>query len=302
MPINMPSKLPAKGILQQENIFVMAKERAESQDIRPLNILILNLMPEKIKTETQIMRLIGNTAIQVNVDLLRPDSHTPKTTSEEHLKEFYQTFSQIKDRRYDGMIITGAPVERLEFEQVTYWQELTEIMEWSKTHVTSTLHICWGAQAGLYYHYGVPKYECGAKLSGIYDHQVLQEHHRLLRGFDEEFYAPHSRYTEVRHDDLEEIEDLEILVESSEAGVYLVASKNGKHIFLSGHPEYDCYTLHEEYMRDIEREDQIDPPVHYYPDNNPEKKPRHTWRSHAHLLFMNWLNYYVYQETPFEWE
>jgi homoserine O-succinyltransferase len=302
MPINIPNHLPAKEILQNENIFIMDEHRAYSQDIRPLNIVIFNLMPEKEKTETQLLRLLGNSALQVHITFLRPSTHLAKTTSQEHLEEFYKTFRQIKSQKFDGMIITGAPIEHLEFHEVTYWEEMKEIMEWSKENVTSTLHICWGAQAGLFHHFEIPKYTLKQKLSGIYLHDVLKEKVKLLRGFDEEFYAPHSRYNEIRLEDIQEVEDLELLSTSEEAGIYLLASKNGRQIFLTGHPEYDCSTLNEEYQRDLNKELSINIPVHYYPNNDPNNKPKHTWRSHAHLLFMNWLNYYVYQETPYNWK
>jgi homoserine O-succinyltransferase len=302
MPINIPNHLPAKEILQNENIFIMDENRAYSQDIRPLTIVILNLMPEKKKTETQILRLLGNSSLQVNIAFLRPSTHTSKTTSQEHLEEFYKTFHQIKKQKFDGMIITGAPIEHLEFNNVTYWEELKEIMDWSTENVTSTLHICWGAQAGLFHHFGVPKYAIEQKISGIYRHSTLKENVKLLRGFDEEFDAPHSRYTEIRLDDIEKVADLELLSTSEEAGVYLLATKNGRQIFLTGHPEYDCLTLDEEYHRDIDKELEIQIPTNYYPNSDPKQRPKHTWRSHAHLLFMNWLNYYVYQETPFHWK
>jgi homoserine O-succinyltransferase len=302
MPINIPNHLPAKEILQNEDIFIMDENRAFQQDIRPLNIVILNLMPEKEKTETQLLRLLGNSALQIYITFLRVSTHTSKTTSQEHLKEFYKTFKQIKDQKFDGMIITGAPIEHLEFEDVTYWEELKEIMDWTNEHVTSTLHICWGAQAGLYHHFGIPKYPLSQKVSGIFSHSLLKEQVQLLRGFDDEFYAPHSRYTEVRKEDIDQVEELELLSSSPDAGIYLLASKSGNHIFLTGHPEYDCLTLNEEYQRDLNKEIPIQMPTHYYPNNDPSKKPRQTWRSHANLLFMNWLNYYVYQETPYHWK
>jgi homoserine O-succinyltransferase len=302
MPINLPNNLPAKEILQNENIFIMDEERAYQQDIRPLNIVILNLMPEKEKTETHLLRLLGNSALQVNIRFLRPSTHTSKNTAKEHLEQFYKTFHQIKDYKFDGMIITGAPIEHLEFEDVTYWDEIKEIMTWSKENVTSTLHICWGAQAGLYHHFGISKYSLQEKVSGIFQHKTLQENVKLLRGFDEQFYAPHSRYTEIRQEEIEKISDLELLSTADDAGVYLVASKDGKQIFLTGHPEYDCYTLKEEYQRDIKKEVEVSIPKNYFPDDDPTKKPIHQWRSHANLLFINWLNYYVYQETPYNWK
>jgi homoserine O-succinyltransferase len=302
MPINIPEDLPAKEILQHENIFVMDETRAYTQDIRPLNIVILNIMPQKEKTETHLLRLLGNTPLQVNISLLRPHTHKSKNTSSKHLKQFYKTFDQIKDKKYDGMIITGAPVEHLEFHEVDYWEELKAIMDWSKQHVTSTLHICWGAQAGLYHHFNVPKYALPEKLFGIFSHTISNEKNQLVRGFDDLYYAPHSRYTEVRIEDILPVSELEILSTSPGAGIYLVATKDGKQIFLTGHPEYDCYTLNEEYQRDIEKNIPIDIPVNYFPNNDPQKKPVHQWRSHANLLFMNWLNYYVYQVTPYHWE
>ncbi|WP_202077330.1 homoserine O-acetyltransferase MetA [Caldalkalibacillus salinus] len=301
MPINIPNTLPAKDILRKENIFVMEESRAVTQDIRPLNIVILNLMPEKIKTETQLLRLLSNNPIQINFTLLRPGTHQSKTTSQAHLEQFYHTFSDIKQNKYDGMIITGAPIERLAFEEVTYWEELTEIMSWGLDHVTSTLHICWGAQAGMYYHYGIPKVERKQKLSGVFEHRVLKPTVELLRGFDDTFTAPHSRFTENLREDIEQAEGLDLLAQSDEAGVYLAASQDGKHIFLTGHPEYDCLTLHNEYVRDIKKGDNVQMPVHYYPDDDVNQKPAYTWRAHSHLLFMNWLNYYVYQQTPFHW-
>lgn len=302
MPINIPDNLPAKEILQNENIFIMDERRAYQQDIRPLNIVILNLMPEKEKTETFLLRLLGNTPLQINISFLRPSTHTSKNTSIEHLNQFYKTFDQIKDHKYDGMIITGAPIEHLEFEEVNYWEEISKIMEWANTHVTSTLHICWGAQAGLYYHFGIKKYALPKKMFGIFKHDTLLENYKLLRGFDEQFYVPHSRYTEVRKEEIEKIAELDILATSEEAGVYLVASKDGRQIFLTGHPEYDCFTLNDEYQRDIQKQIKIDVPKNYFPNNDPSQRPIHQWRSHANLLFMNWLNYYVYQETPYEWK
>lgn len=302
MPINIPGHLPAKEILQNENIFIMDEKRAYAQDIRPLNIVILNLMPEKEKTETHLLRLLGNSALQVNITFLRPKTHTSKNTAYEHLQQFYKTFHDIKETKYDGMIITGAPIEHLEFEEVTYWEELKEIMEWSKQNVTSTLHICWGAQAGLFYHFDVPKYPVSKKIFGIFLHETLHETTKLVRGFDEHFYAPHSRYTEVKKEDIIARPQLNLLAFSEEAGVYLVASKDGRQIFLTGHPEYDCYTLNEEYQRDIQKQIEIDLPKNYFPNNDPSKKPIQQWRSHANLLFINWLNYYVYQETPYHWK
>jgi homoserine O-succinyltransferase/O-acetyltransferase len=302
LPINIPKDLPAKEILEQENIFVMDEERAYSQDIRPLNIVILNLMPQKEKTETQLLRLLGNSPLQVNVTFLRPATHEPKTTSKHHLEQFYTVFSQIRHRKFDGMIITGAPVEQMPFEEVTYWDELTEIMEWTKTHITSTLHICWGAQAGLYYHYGIPKYPLPRKCFGIFEHTLEVKNVKLLRGFDDVFRVPHSRHTDVKREDIEKVPELMILSASEKAGVCLVASNDGKQIFLTGHPEYDATTLKEEYERDLAKGLPIHIPESYFPNDDPTKQPLNTWRSHANLLFVNWLNYYVYQETPYVWE
>ncbi len=300
MPIKIPDDLPAREILNKENIFVMTEKRAMHQDIRSLNILLLNLMPKKIVTETQILRLLGNSPLQLDVDLMHPESHKSKNTSEEHLIKFYTHFSQIKDKKYDGMIITGAPIELLDFEEIDYWEELQRIMEWSKHHVYSTLHICWGAQAGLYYHYGIPKYELKQKMFGIFRHRVCQKNVSLVRNFDDEFCVPHSRYTEVREEDIVKVEELEILARSNEAGVYLVASRDGRKIFATGHSEYDRETLSLEYERDLEKELDINKPDNYFPGKNPAKEPDLKWRSHASLLFSNWLNYYVYQRTPYD--
>ncbi|MDQ0162792.1 homoserine O-acetyltransferase MetA [Bacillus alveayuensis] len=302
MPINIPSHLPAKEILENENIFVMDEKRAYTQDIRPLNILILNLMPEKEKAETQLLRLLGNSPLQVNITFLRPKTHTPKNTSKYHLDQFYTTFEQIRHRKFDGMIITGAPVEKLPFEEVNYWEELTTIFAWTKEHVTSTLHICWGAQAGLYYHYGINKIMLPKKCFGIFEHKITNPSVKLLRGFDDIYLAPHSRHTDIDTKSLYSIPDLEILSRSEEAGVCLIASKDGKHIFLTGHPEYDATTLRDEYERDLAKGLDIDLPKNYFPNDDPTKEPLHRWRSHANLLFVNWLNYYVYQETPYIWE
>lgn len=300
MPIKIPNDLPAVDTLRGENIFIMTEERAVHQDIRSLEIVILNLMPTKITTETQILRLLGNSPLQVDIILLHPESHKSKNTDEEHLMTFYKTFSEIKDRKFDGMIITGAPVEQLDFDQVDYWQELKEIMEWSKHNVYSTLHICWGAQAGLNYHYGIPKYPLSSKLFGVFPHIVERKDAKLLRGFDDLFIAPQSRHTEVQREDIELIGELEILSSSPQAGVYIVARKDGRQVFVTGHSEYDPLTLYWEYQRDIKNELEIDIPENYFPENDPTKKPVVQWRSHANLLFNNWLNYYVYQETPFD--
>ncbi|OEH92839.1 homoserine O-acetyltransferase MetA [Bacillus solimangrovi] len=302
MPINIPSHLPAKGILEKENIFVMEEERAYHQDIRPLNIVILNLMPQKEKAETQFLRLLGNSPLQVNITFLHPKTHVSKNTKQEHLKNFYRTIDEVQQRKYDGMIITGAPIEHLDFEEVTYWKEIEKIMEWSKSNVTSTLHVCWGAMAGLYYHYNVPKYPLTEKCFGVFPHHTFNKKVPLLRGFDDLFYVPHSRYTMTNKEDIDAIDELEILSLSDEAGVSLVASKDRKHIFVTGHPEYDSITLKEEYDRDIEKGIKIKLPLNYYPNNDPTAQPMNLWRSHANLLFNNWLNYCVYQNTPFIWE
>lgn len=299
MPIKIPDNLPAAGILRKENIFVMPEKRAFHQDIRPLKIVILNLMPTKITTETQLLRLLGNSPLQLEVSFLHLQSHTSKHTSPSHLETFYHTFEEIIEDKFDGLIITGAPVEHLEYDQVDYWDELKQIMEWKTNHVTSTLHICWGAQAALYFHYGIEKYTLPEKLSGIYLHTVSKPNTRLLRGFDDQFHAPHSRYTDIRREDIEKCSELEILSESEEACVYIIASKDKKQVFVTGHSEYDLLTLKEEYIRDVNKGLSIKPPKNYFPDNNPENLPVQTWRSHANLLFTNWLNYYVYQETPY---
>jgi len=300
MPIRIPDSLPATKQLRNENIFVMSEKKAMHQDIRPLKIAIVNLMPTKITTETQLLRLLSNSPLQVEIDLIQMASHKSKNTSDSHLKSFYKYFSDIKNSKYDGMIITGAPVENLDFEDVDYWDELQEIMEWSKTHVTSTFHICWAAQAGLYYHYGIPKYSLPQKCSGVYKHKVKRSTAKIVRGFDSEFYAPHSRYTEVRAEDIKKIKELEILAESEEAGVYIVFSKGGRRIFVTGHSEYDATTLADEYKRDVEKGINPNIPANYFQDDNPKKQPVVRWRSHANLLFSNWLNYFVYQITPYD--
>jgi homoserine O-succinyltransferase len=300
MPIRIQSDLPAKARLEEENIFVMDEKRALSQDFRELRIVILNLMPIKQDTELQLLRAMSNTPLQIDVTFMQLESHASKNTSASHLKKFYQTFSELKANRYDGLIITGAPVEKLEFDEVDYWKELTEIMEWSRTHITSTLHICWGAQAGLYYHYGVKKRLLPMKLSGVYEHFVLNRKEPLVRGFDDRFYAPHSRHTEADREDILNNDALTVLADSQEAGIYLVMAEQGKQIFVMGHPEYDRYTLDHEYKRDLEKGlDDIAMPVNYYPNNNPDEKPLLEWRSHANNLYTNWLNYYVYQITPY---
>ena len=299
MPIKVPDNLPAKEILAAENIFVMDETRAFHQDIRPLRIAILNLMPTKETTETQLLRLIGNTPLQVEAVLLHPKTHVSKNTPAEHLEMFYKTFDDIEDEKFDGMIITGAPVEQLEFEQVDYWEELKTIMDWTVDNVTSTFHICWGAQAGLYHHYGIPKYPLPEKLFGVFRHRVTKPNTSLLRGFDEVFYVPQSRYTEVRKEDIERVPQLEILADSEEAGVYIVASKDGKQIFVTGHSEYDPHTLQWEYERDKAKGLRISVPKNYFPNDDPTQKPVSNWRAHGNLLFSNWLNYYVYQITPY---
>ena len=300
MPIRISQDLPAYQILQNENIFVMTHDRAEQQDIRPLKILILNIMPKKIETETQILRLLSNTPLQVDIELMHVASHVSKNTSLSHLETFYTTFGEIKDKHYDGMIITGAPVEHLPYEQVDYWDEICQIMEWSKTHVHSTLHICWGAQAGLYYHYGVHKELLPEKMFGVFEHRVTRPANPLVRGFDEVFYAPHSRHTGIRRADVDACDALRILAESDVAGPFLMSTENGRQIFVTGHPEYDKYTLDAEYKRDVAKGLPIHVPVNYYPDDDPEQPPLFRWRAHAHLLYENWLNYYVYQNTPYD--
>ena len=300
MPLNIPDKLPAVEVLQEENIFVMGQTRATHQDIRPMQLVILNLMPHKITTETHILRLLSNTPLQVEVILLHTKDHISKHTPIEHLETFYKTFSEIKDKKFDGMIITGAPIEHLEFEEVDYWQELTEIMNWVKTNVTSTMFICWGAQAGLYHYYGVPKYKLPAKMFGVFNHHINNPKIPLIRGFDEEFQAPHSRHTEIRREDLINISELEIVAESDEAGVYMVITKDGRQIFVTGHSEYDPSTLKDEYERDLGKGLPIEIPKNYYPGDDPSKMPKVRWKSHANLLYYNWLNYYVYQMTPYD--
>ena len=302
MPIRIPVTLPATATLESENIFVMDEQRASHQDIRPLKIVLLNLMPKKIETETQILRLLSNTPLQVDIELLQAATHVSKNTPEEHLITFYKTFSDIKDQKFDGMIITGAPIELMDYQDVDYWHELCEIMEWTKTNVFSTLHICWGAQAGLYYHYGVPKYALSQKMFGVFPHKVLQHNHQLVRGFDDVFYVPHSRHTEVRKEDILRCGQLEILTESEISGVHIVAYKDGRQFFVTGHSEYDLYTLANEYFRDVKKKMKIQLPYHYFPDDNPEKLPNFIWKSHANLMFSNWLNYFVYQQTPYNLE
>ena len=302
MPIKIPSYLPAADTLKSENIFVITHERAVSQDIRPLRILMLNLMPTKIATETQLARLLGNTPLQVEMELLMVSSHVSRNTSQEHMLTFYKTFEQVKDQTFDGMVITGAPVERLPFEEVEYWQELCEIFEWSKTHVTSTFHICWGAQAGLYYHYGIAKRNLPEKLSGVYRHQVTHKGSILFRGFDDTFMVPHSRYTTVDRQAILDEPRLKILAESDAAGVYAVSTHGGRQVFITGHSEYDADTLLSEYLRDKRAGLNPKVPENYFPDDDDTRQPLCTWRSGANLLYSNWLNYFVYQATPYELE
>ena len=301
MPINVPNKLPAIKELRKENIFIMEESRAMHQDIRPLRVALLNLMPVKQVAETDLIRNLSNTSLQVELDLLFMDEHESKNTPREHMEVFYKTFDEIKNQKYDGLIITGAPVELLEFEQVDYWEKLCEIMEWSKTNVTSTLHICWGAQAGLYYHYGIQKYPLPKKAFGVFDHNITNRKHHLVRGFDDVFPAPHSRYTENRIEDIRKHKDIFLLAWSEKVGSNIVLSKDNRQIFISGHLEYNPLTLKAEYDRDVARGIEIDIPDNYFPENNPSKEPVIRWRAHANLLFSNWLNYYVYQVTPYEW-
>ena len=300
MPIKIPNDLPAVKTLNDENIFVMTETRAITQDIRPLKILLLNLMPKKIETETQLSRLLGNSPLQVDLELIHTKSHKSKNTSAEHLFTFYKTFDDVKGKTFDGMIITGAPVELLEFEQVEYWEELCEIMEWSKTHVHSTFHICWGAQAGLYYHFGIKKHKLDKKMFGVFPHHVDYKRSILFRGFDDVFMVPHSRHTTVKTEDIAAAGELRILASSDEAGVYAVSTDKGRQIFITGHSEYDAGTLAAEYFRDLNEGKPIEIPKNYFPDDNPEKPPLVTWRSHANLLYSNWLNYFVYQTTPYD--
>lgn len=302
LPITIPKQLPAAELLREEKIFVMDEERATTQDIRPLNIVILNLMPEKEKTELQLLRLLGNTPLQVNVTFLNTASYESKNVSKTHLETFYTTFEHVKDKKFDGMIITGAPIEHLKFEDVIYWQELSEIMEWTKTNVTSVLHICWGAQAALYYHFGIDKFELPKKCSGIYSHTLTDPTIKLARGFNDVFQAPHSRYTSVSAEQITQDPRLILLAISEHAGPFIILSKDEKNIMITGHFEYDASTLAEEYDRDIKKGIDIDVPENYFPNDDPAQTPLNTWRSHTHLLFSNWLNYYVYQETPYDWK
>lgn len=300
MPIKIPNELPATKVLTEENIFVMTETRAITQDIRPLKILLLNLMPKKIDTETQLARLLGNTPLQVELELIHTKSHESKNTSTQHLLAFYKTFDDVKHKTFDGMIITGAPVEQMEFEEVEYWEELCEIMEWSKTHVTSTFHICWGAQAGLYYHFGIKKHKLEKKLFGVFPHKLEKKTAILFRGFDDEFMVPQSRHTTVYRQDVEAHPEIKILASSDEAGIYAAMTANGKQIFITGHSEYDARTLEAEYLRDKQAGLDIDAPKNYYPNDDPSLPPKVTWRSGANLIYSNWLNYFVYQTTPYD--
>jgi homoserine O-succinyltransferase len=300
MPVVIPDSLPAKSVLERENIFVMGEKRATHQDIRPIRLAILNLMPTKISTETQILRLLSNSALQIEITLLQMDSHESKNTPREHLLAHYRCFKQVCNDKFDGLIITGAPVEHLEFEQVDYWLELQEILDWKQSNVHSTFHICWAAQADLYHRNGIPKYALESKMFGIFPHRVIDHNEMVLRGFDDTFFAPHSRHTEIRSEDIEKVSDLDILVESDEAGVYIVASRDRRQFYITGHSEYDPLTLKGEYERDLQKGLAIELPKNYFPGNDPEKEPLVQWRGHAHLLFANWMNYYVYQITPFD--
>lgn len=300
MPVKIPSTLPARATLERENVFVMGEERAARQDIRPMRVAILNLMPTKIATETQILRLLGNSPLQVDVTLLRTATYESRNTGADHLLNHYTTFEEVRGEKFDGLIITGAPVEQLDFEAVDYWPELTRIMNWAETDVESTFNICWGAQAALYHRYGIPKYPLPRKMFGVFEHRTLAPTERLLRGFDDTFMAPHSRHTEIRRADIEKVPDLKILAESDESGIYIVGSRDGRHVFITGHSEYDPLTLKTEYERDVSNGLPIDVPKNYYPQDDPSKPPQVRWRGHASLLYANWLNYYVYQVTPFD--
>lgn len=302
MPLNLPDKLPAINLLKEENIFVIDNSRANAQDIRPLKIVVLNLMPLKITTETDLIRLLSNSPLQIEVSFMKLKSHTSKNTPIEHMKAFYRDFASMREERFDGMIITGAPVEHLEFEDVNYWNEITEIFDWTRTHVTSTMYICWAAQAGLYYHYGIPKYPLEKKMFGIFEHHVTEgfSHLPIFRGFDDVFYVPHSRHTEVRREDIDKCKELQVVSESDESGVHIVMARSGREIFVTGHSEYSPYTLDGEYRRDLGKGLPIDMPKNYYRNDDPEQGPLVRWRSTANLLFCNWLNYYVYQETPYD--
>ncbi|MDA3881951.1 MAG: homoserine O-succinyltransferase [Bacteroidales bacterium] len=299
MPVNIPDTLPASEVLKKENVFVMHESRALKQDIRPIKIGILNLMPLKEKTETHLIRMLSNTPLQIEIVLLNTQSHTPKHTSRKHLDSFYKSFADVEHSYLDGLIITGAPIELLDFHDVLYWKELTQIYDWADKHVTSTFHICWGAQAALYYYYGIQKYELPHKLFGVFPHKVYNKKNELVRGFDDVFYAPHSRYTYTRSADVKKHKDLEIISESDEAGLYLLATKNKKHVFVTGHSEYDPITLRDEYERDKKKDVHVDIPKNYFPQNDPNQAPNNVWKAHGNLLFSNWLNFYVYQETPY---
>ncbi|MCH5328225.1 MAG: homoserine O-succinyltransferase [Coprobacter sp.] len=300
MPLNIPANLPAVELLKSENIFVMDDQRASSQDIRPLRIIILNLMPLKITTETDLIRLLSNTPLQIEIDFLKISGHTSKNTPIEHMQLFYKEFETVCDETYDGMIITGAPVEQIEFEEVYYWNEITRIFDWARTHVTSTLYICWAAQAGLYHFYGIPKYPLGKKMFGVFRHTVSDRQNPIFRGFDDEFYVPHSRHTEVRAEDICRVPELSLISRSEESGVYMVMARNGREFFITGHSEYSPLTLDTEYRRDRDKGLDIQLPENYYKDDNPQSEPVVRWRGHAHLLFANWLNYFVYQQTPYD--
>ena len=300
MPLNLPSRLPAVEILKSENIFVMDSQQASTQDIRPLRIVILNLMPLKITTETDLIRLLSNTPLQIEVDFLKISGHISKNTPVEHMMTFYKDFSTLRNENYDGMIITGAPVEQMPFEEVDYWKEVSEIFDWARTHVTSTLYICWAAQAGLYHFYGVPKYPLSQKMFGIFKHKVYDHQNPIFRGFDDEFYVPHSRHTEVRKSDIEKVPELTLLSESEESGVSMVMARGGREFFITGHSEYSPYTLDTEYRRDLDKGLPIEMPLNYYRNNDPKEGPLVRWRGHANLLFSNWLNYFVYQQTPYD--
>jgi homoserine O-succinyltransferase len=300
MPVKIPATLPARKILERENIFVMGYERAQHQDIRPLRVAILNLMPTKIETETQILRLLGNSALQVEIALLQTESYRPRNTSSDHLLAHYLTWKQVRKEKFDGLVITGAPVEHLPFENVEYWDELCDIIDWAESNVFSTIYICWGAQAGLYHRYRIPKYPLPKKMFGVFEHKVLIKNEKLLRGFDDTFLAPHSRHTEVRLEDVQKMDGLKLLAASEAAGVYLAASRDGRHVFVTGHSEYDPFTLKSEYDRDMQRGLPIEVPKNYFPDDNPTRPPLVRWRGHANLLFVNWLNYHVYQVTPYD--
>lgn len=302
MPLKILDKLPAIKLLQKENIFVMNESRASHQDIRPLKIIILNLMPLKISTETDLLRLLSNSPLQIEIDFMKIKGHTPKNTPSEHMKSFYRNFDELNSQKYDGMIITGAPVEQLDFEEVTYWEEMKQILDWAEHHVTSTLFICWAAQAGLYHHYGVPKYPLDKKMFGVFAHRLSNSKLPIFRGFDDLFYVPHSRYTEIRETDVNKVKELEIIATSREAGVTMVKAKNGRQLFITGHSEYSRHTLDSEYKRDLSKNLPIEIPVNYYLEDNPANSPLMRWKSTANLLFSNWLNYYVYQETPYNLE